>query len=144
MKTCTVLLGFLWGILYLSVGFAESSPEGTWVTIDDKTGEKGAVIRFMLKNGVLSGTIVDVYSHPGDTGVCKNCPGDFKDKPVRGLQIVWGLHKNNNGEWEGGQILDARSGKIYNVKMAVKGHKLHVRGYIGISWIGRTQIWEPA
>ena len=69
MKTWNMLLGFLWGILYVSLSVAGSSPEGTWVTIDDKTGEKGAVIQVVLKDGVLNGTIVDVYAHPEDTGV---------------------------------------------------------------------------
>lgn len=144
MKTRIVLLSFLWTVFYGAATFAHQSPEGAWVTIDDQTGEKGAVIQFMLQQDELTGTVVNIYPHPGDTGICKNCPGHFKDKPVRGLQIVWGLKHNGHGEWEGGQILDARSGKIYNVKMAVKGGKLHVRGYIGLSWLGRTQVWEPA
>ncbi len=144
MKAWKVLFIYMVTIFYLPAVFAQQTPEGSWITIDDKTGKKGAVIQFVLKEGTLSGTIENTYPQPGDTGICSKCPGDFKDKPILGLQIAWGLKEKGNGEWGDGQILDARTGKIYHLKMTVKGDKLYVRGYIGISMLGRTQIWERA
>jgi uncharacterized protein (DUF2147 family) len=123
---------------------AQQTAEGFWTTIDDNTGEKRAVIRMVVHDGVLSATIESVYKKPGDTGICSSCPGQFKDKPTKGLEFVWGLREKSPGTWDGGQILDARNGKIYNVKMTVKGDKLYVRGYVGFAMLGRTQIWERA
>ena len=131
-------------MFYFPIVFAQQAVEGSWITVDEKTGEKGAVIEFAFKDGLLNGTIVNTYPQPGDTGICSKCPGDFKDKPILGLQIAWGLREKGSGEWDGGQILDARTGKIYHLKIAVKGNKLYVRGYVGISLLGRTQVWERA
>ncbi|HSR02632.1 MAG TPA: DUF2147 domain-containing protein [Methylophilaceae bacterium] len=40
-------------------------------------------------------------------------------------------------------MLDPEEGKIYKCKMKLNeaGDELEVRGYIGISLIGRSQIW---
>ena len=129
-------------MLSCSLMYAKSSLEGNWVTIDDKTGEKRAVVHLFVKQDTLYGTIEKVYAKPGDTGVCKDCPGDFKDKPTLGLQFVWGLKEKEKNSWDDGHILDPKSGKIYRAQMQVKSDKLYVRGYVGIPMLGRTQIWE--
>lgn len=141
MNTRNMLFTFILTMGYLTAPFAQT-PEGHWITVDEKTGERRAVIHFVLQDGTLVGSIAETYPLPGDTGICSKCPGDFKDKPIKGLQIAWGLKEKGDGEWGGGQILDAKTGKIYNVKMSVKGNKLYVRGYYGISMLGRTQVWE--
>ena len=140
MKLWKPLFAAVLIMLYLPIAAAQS-PAGSWTTIDDKTGKKRAVVQLSINNGVLSGKITRVFSQPGDTGICSKCPGNFKDKPIKGLRFVWGLKDKGNGVWSGGQILDAKSGKIYKAKMTVKGNQLYVRGYVGISMLGRTQIW---
>lgn len=117
------------------------TPAGTWTTIDDKTGQKRAVVSVSVNGNTLSGTIVRVYPQPGDTGMCHDCPGAFKGKPVKGLGFLWGLKKVSDTEWDGGYILDPKNGKVYRAKLSMKGNKLYVRGYIGISLLGRTQVW---
>lgn len=134
------LITIVFAIFYLPFAMA-ASPAGTWTTIDDKTGEKRAEVSLEITDGVLSGKIIRVYAHPGDLGICSKCPGKFKDKPIEGLRFVWGLKEKSHGVWSGGQILDAKTGKIYNVKMTMKGNKLYVRGYVGLSMMGRTQVW---
>lgn len=47
-------------------------------------------------------------------------------------------------EWEDGTIYDPKNGKTYSCNITLKGEKLHVHGYIGISMIGRTAIWTKA
>lgn len=139
MNLRKTLLGLL-AVCYLPLAFA-GSPTGTWTTIDDKTGEKRAVVRVSESGGTLNGTIVKVFSQPGDTGMCTKCPGAFKGKKVKGLNFLWGLKANGENEWDGGQILDPKTGKIYKAKMTLKGNKLYVRGYMGVSLLGRTQVW---
>lgn len=142
MKGRKLLVALIFTMFYLPLGFAQQSLEGNWITVDDKTGDKRAVLHFVVKNGTLNGTVASVFPHPENTNICSACPGQFKDKPIKGLQVVWGLKEVAEGAWEGGRILDAKTGKIYRVKMTLKGDKLYVRGYIGISMLGRTQIWE--
>lgn len=140
MKQCKFLLALALSVLFVPFALAQSLA-GTWTTIDDKTGQKRAVVHLSVSGGTLNGTLVKIYPQPGDTGICTKCPGAFKDKPIKGLQFVWGLKDQGNGVWDGGKILDPKTGKIYNAKMTMKGNKLDVRGYIGFSLLGRTQVW---
>lgn len=136
-----LLLSFL--LSFVTLAALAKAPIGTWVTIDDKTGKKRSEVQLSLDDkNVLSGQIIEVYAQKGDTGVCQSCPGQFKDKPVKGLKFLWGLKQNQDGSWGGGEILDPKSGKIYHVKMTQKGDKLYVRGYVGVSLLGRTQVWK--
>ncbi len=130
----------LFTVLYLPSALA--SPQGRWVTIDDKTGKKRAVVQVSVSGNQLSGRIVNVFKQPGDTGICGKCPGHFKNKKIEGLQFLWGLKKTGENTWSGGKILDPKTGKIYKAKLTEKGNKLHVRGYVGASLFGRTQVWH--
>ncbi|HRD71092.1 MAG TPA: DUF2147 domain-containing protein [Legionella sp.] len=141
MKVWKALCGVVFAVCYLPAVMAAQSPAGTWTTIDDKTGAKRAVVNISVSGGNLNGTIVKVYPQPGDTGVCSKCPGAFKGKKIQGLTFIWGLKDMGNGEWGGGSILDPKTGKVYKAKMTVKGNKLYVRGYVGVSMLGRTQTW---
>ncbi len=125
---------------YIPLAFA-GSPAGMWTTIDDKTGAKRALVKVSVVGNTLSGTIVQVYPQPGDTGLCTHCPGAFKGKKVAGLTFLWDLKADGNDEWTGGSILDPKTGKIYKAKATLKGDKLYVRGYMGMSLLGRTQVW---
>ncbi len=54
--------------------------------------------------------------------------------------------KKDDDEWTGGTVLDPANGKTYKCKIAVEdgGKKLKVRGYVGLSLLGRTQHWVRA
>ncbi len=140
MKHLKILFFLVLTALYLPQAFAES-PVGNWTTVDDKTNEKRAVVQLTETNGTLNGTIVKVFPQPGDKGICSKCPDGFKNKPIKGLQFLWGLKDRGDGVWDDGHVLDAKTGKIYRAKVTVKGNKLYVRGYIGMSLLGRTQVW---
>ncbi len=48
----------------------------------------------------------------------------------------------DDGEWNNGRIYDPQNGKEYKCYMKLKDPKtLNVRGYIGISMLGRTEVW---
>ena len=137
------LIALLFGMLFLPLAIAApQSPTGNWTTIDDKTGKKRAVVRLDVVNNTLTGTIIRVFPQAGDTGICGKCTGQLKNKSIEGLQILWGLKDKGDGVWSGGQILDPKSGKVYRAKLTIKGSKLYVRGYVGLSMLGRTQIWK--
>lgn len=135
------ILGTFVATCYIPIVLAAASPIGEWTTIDDKTDAKRALVTVSMSGDTLSGTIIKVFPQPGDTGICSKCPGEFKDKKVQGLRFLWGLKSDGHGEWTGGSILDPKTGKIYSAKATLKGNKLYVRGYLGISLLGRTQVW---
>jgi len=123
---------------------AEVSPVGVWRTIDDKTKKERSIIRITEANGELKGTVEKLFDQPGDdpAHLCKECKDERKDKPIIGMTILWGLKKDGNS-WTGGEILDPHNGKIYSAKITPSGDgkSLNVRGFIGISLLGRTQTW---
>jgi uncharacterized protein (DUF2147 family) len=121
-----------------------TTPVGEWQQFDDRKGDLRSVIRIDQVKDELVGTVVKSFPRPGEPAdpKCDKCPGEFKDKPIAGLRILWGL-KGTGKEWGGGRVLDPEDGKIYKVKVKLSddGRTLEVRGYIGISLIGRSQYW---
>ena len=73
----------------------------------------------------------------------KHPNADQHNRPLLGLINLWGFHYNDKeGHWEGGHIYDPKNGKEYKCNMTLKDkNTLNVRGYIGFSMIGRTDVW---
>ena len=61
-------------------------------------------------------------------------------KPIIGLRIVEGFRFVDD-EWREGRIYDPENGKTYKCRMWFDGETLRVRGYIGISLLGRSTRW---
>jgi uncharacterized protein (DUF2147 family) len=60
------------------------------------------------------------------------------------MQVLGDFVKDGDNKYVDGTIYDPKNGKTYSCKMTCKGKKLDIRGYIGISLIGRTTTWERA
>lgn len=128
-----------------------ASPVGMWRQIDDETGRARSIIEIYQHDDELRGRIVEILQ-PGDKAkrnsagkvICTTCEGDRHNQPVEGMVILKGLKKDGE-EWKGGTIFDPSRGKQYNAKMElVSPDRLEVRGYIGFSFVGRTQTWHRA
>jgi uncharacterized protein (DUF2147 family) len=121
---------------------AQPAEVGLWQTISDKTGKPEGYIRITLVGDELRGAIE--RGMPGDdpNELCTKCPGERKNQRKLGMTIITGLHRKDDG-WSGGEILDPDNGTLYRcrIRAADSGRKLEVRGYIGISLLGRTQTW---
>ncbi|MEN8991125.1 MULTISPECIES: DUF2147 domain-containing protein [unclassified Acinetobacter] len=118
----------------------------TWKTIDDKTKQPKAIVKFTeQKNGTLSASIQSVLT-PGEENACKKCEGPYHNKSLKGLRIVTGLKNVGGTSYENGSILDPQSGKTYKLKgqLADGGKKLELRGFIGVAALGRNQTWIRA
>lgn len=123
---------------------AADSPVGTWRTIDDDTGKAKAIVEITEQDGALQGKVLEVLqSDDGEHPLCKKCDGERHNQPIEGMTIVWGMTRNGD-EWSGGRILDPKSGKTYKCKMSLAddGKTLKVRGYMGVSLLGRNQQWQ--
>ena len=129
-------------IIAALLSFQTSSVQGTWVNIDDETGVEKSEITLYVENGKLYGKIERLLL-PEDQGkVCEKCKGKEKNQPIEGLIIVKGLSKD--GEvWTDGKILDPANGKSYDCTIKLDdSNTLNVRGYLGFSFIGRSQVWK--
>jgi len=119
------------------------SPAGRWKTVDDHTGKVRSIVAIREQSGTLFGTVESLVDPPVPNPTCYLCSGDLKDRPLVGLQVIWGFTKDGD-RWSGGHVLDPETGKIYSGWIALEdgGKKLRLHGYIGISLIGRTEHWQ--
>src|SRR5947209_19065189 len=124
---------------------AEPSAIGLWEQVDEKSGQAESWFRITERNGVYEGAIVKIFFKPGEdqNWVCDKCEGAERGAPVLGLTLVKGMRRNG-GTYEDGTIMDPRDGSVYRAMMRLSpdGRKLEVRGYLGISLFGRSQIWN--
>ncbi len=119
-----------------------ASPLGLWKTFDDKTGAARAIVRIYERDGKLFGRIERSFTPGAEHRVCGLCTDERKNQPIIGLIIIRNM-KSADGEWAGGDILDPENGSVYRCKFHVEdGVRLRVRGYLGISLLGRTQTWQ--
>lgn len=136
----------LWLALLLSATDAAdlSSPVGLWKTIDDNSGKPGGLIRIVLADGRYEGKIEKIFTEPHEdpNPRCVKCDGIRQNQPVIGMTFMWGLTRQGN-EYNGGEILDPKTGRIYRAKITLEdgGKKLNVRGFVGFSLLGRSQVW---
>lgn len=122
---------------------ANTTPTGLWKSIDDNTGKPRSLIRISETNGEYT-AVIEKGLLSTDTGeaICDKCTDARKGQRIVGMTIINGM--NQKGEnLEGGEILDPENGKTYRCKMKLDktGNNLEVRGFIGISLFGRSQIW---
>jgi uncharacterized protein (DUF2147 family) len=126
-------------------GAAGASPTGWWKTIDDKTGQPKSIVHIQKAGDALTGAVEKLFRRPDEeqNPVCLACAGERKDKPIVGMTILWGLRPGKEG-WENGSVLDPNNGKIYRCKLTLSpdGQSLTVRGFLGISLLGRSQTWK--
>lgn len=130
---------FLFGALALAALHVQAAGiEGKWRTIDDETKKPKAVVHISKSGNSYHGTIVALAD-----GIENKCPACKPVKPLIGLTVLKGL-KENGKEYTGGEIYDPKSGKTYKTKaeLANGGKSLNVRGYLGVSLLGRTQTWQ--
>jgi len=149
MTFSNAVLGAVLAATASAAAAQSTSPAGAWKTIDDATKKEKSVVRIVDNGGVYSGRIEKLLeSTMAPDAVCKECTDDRKDKPVVGLLIVRNMKQSADDKsvFEGGDILDPANGKVYKAKMKLidNGSKLEVRGFVGISLLGRTQTWIRA
>jgi uncharacterized protein (DUF2147 family) len=65
----------------------------------------------------------------------------LRTRPILGLQVMKGLTAKGGNRWDNGVCYDPESGRSYKCKMRLSSPgRLELRGYIGISLIGRTFV----
>ena len=127
---------------------------GQWYTKDD-----ASKVNVVKRNGKYYGTIIWLdepkyeQDDPTDAGKPKrdrkNRDEKLRHRPIIGMQVLKNFaYDTRDRTWESGTIYDPDVGKTYKCVMrfqndpeAEGGRSLHVRGYIGVSYLGRTTVW---
>ena len=78
----------------------------------------------------------------GTTKVDRKCSDPAqRNRPIIGLQVMKGLTAKDGNRWDNGICYDPETGKSYKCKMRLTApDRLEMRGYIGISLIGRNFV----
>lgn len=114
---------------------------GNWLT-----GSKKAIVQIYKEGNKYNGKIIWLKNPTYEDGkpkVDKHNPDKAKQTtPVMGLNLLRDF-VFENGKWVNGTIYDPEKGKTYSCKIAINATAdiLDVRGFIGISLIGRTEEW---
>lgn len=118
---------------------AQNSAVGNWQYVD---GTKTTYIKTFEEGGQLKATIERVTKGGTEdpAAACGKCSGENKDKPMKGLVILWDTKKDGDN-WKDGRLLDPDSGRIVNgkVELTEGGQKLNVKG--SVAFITKTQVW---
>jgi uncharacterized protein (DUF2147 family) len=143
-----VIVVALWGAAALTSATPreqEPTAAGLWEKVD-ASGRPEAWFRISECGGAYEGQIVKIFPKPGEDPSqwrCTTCEGDQKNAPVLGITFIKGMQRNGL-TYENGTILDPRDGSIYDARMELSpdGNRLTVRGYLGISLLGQSQVWR--
>lgn len=121
----------------------ENQVVGTWLT---QYGDSKVTIQ-KDSNGKYNGNITWL-KEPNRDGKpkvdYKNPDVKLQSRPTLGLEILSGfVFEKDDKEWIDGKIYDPKEGKTYKCLMWFEDDKdkLHVKGYIGFSMIGKQVIW---
>ncbi len=72
----------------------------------------------------------------------KNPNANLRAKPIMGLEILKDF-VFEDGKWTDGTVYDPKTGKTYSCNLSMKENgQLSIRGYIGVSLIGRSETWK--
>jgi len=120
----------------------EQKVTGKWRHYDSETGQLNSIMETYIENGKLYARILELFvSNQPDTLVCVDCPDNWRNQKILGINIVNGLSYNGH-EWEGeNALLDPEVQKAYCCKVWRDGENLLVRGYLG--FIYQTLVWYP-
>lgn len=68
-----------------------------------------------------------------------------RSRPICGLQILGGLERQEDGNWDNGWVYDPKTGKSYDAAITLESRsKLAMTGYKGVKFLSKTFTWNRA
>lgn len=142
MKTLAVGIGFMVFTLTLSAQMESEAMLGVW-----ETGNGKARIKVDKTQDKYNGRIVwlrEPNNEEGKPKVDKNNPDEkLRTKPLLGYSLLKNFSFVEKKVWDAGTIYDPETGSTYSCTITMTDvNTLDVRGYIGLSLFGRTDVWK--
>jgi uncharacterized protein (DUF2147 family) len=148
------LAGLGMPILYLALAAspaaaaadAAMTPIGVWATAGG-----GSHVKIEDCGGKLCGTVIwlkEPLEKDGKDKVDSENPDPgLRTRKIAGLALLSGFTQDHSDSkvWSGGKIYNPDDGKTYSCNLTVQDPRtLRVHGYVGLSILGKTQIWTRA
>jgi uncharacterized protein (DUF2147 family) len=145
MQRRFILFLFLATVFSIQLSIAQTESDmiiGVW-----ETGSGKARIKIDRVGDKFNGRIVwlrEPKDENGNPKVDKNNPDEtLRKKPLLGYNMLQGFIYSGEKVWEKGTIYDPESGSTYSCTITMTDENtLDVRGYIGVSLFGRTDVWK--
>lgn len=118
--------------------------EGIWLTQDGDCKISIAQDEHGVFNGRTQWLQQPLDEHGSYILDVKNPNKDHRSRRLLGTYILEGFqYDSTSNKWRNGTVYDPTTGKTYKGILRVSDdlQQLHLRGYIGISLIGREVIW---
>ncbi|WP_037314523.1 DUF2147 domain-containing protein [Salegentibacter sp. Hel_I_6] len=142
MKTKFNLLNLLFfGLILISSGLQAQGVFGKWKVVNE-AGRVNSIIEIYEEDDIVHGKVIRITKEEHRDRKCTECPGELKNKPIEGLNVIRDFVKEGD-EYVDGTLIDPKSGKEYKGKIWVdesNPDKLNVRGYIAFFY--KTKVWE--
>lgn len=127
-------------ILISQLSLAQVSSDniiGNWLS-----PKKDSEIQIFKINNKYYGKIV--WGKGESTKDIKNPDSKLRSRDLIGLVILSNFEFDED-EWNNGTIYDPREGKTYSCVITMKNkNELNIRGYVGVSLFGRTEVWTKS
>jgi uncharacterized protein (DUF2147 family) len=146
MKKLLILSCLAALLLIPAIAFAQKAPAGDGILGYWFNAEKDAVIEVTKENGKFFGKVIWLKNPLDAKGKPKtdieNPDPKLKSRPRLGLVVLTDLAFKSGSKYEKGKIYDPKSGKTYSAQADLaNSNLLKLRGFIGVSMIGKTSEW---
>lgn len=136
------IFGLLFAFLLTIISYGQNQEDivGVWYS-ENKDGK----FQIYKENDLYFGRLIwmqEPFEKDGQTPKkdSKNPDKSLRNNPLQGSIILKNL-KFHKGEWKNGEIYDPQSGRTYKCKAKVKGNQLILRGFVGVSLLGKSTTW---
>lgn len=115
---------------------------GVW-----KNGEGTGLVQIYKKGDKYFGKIVWLKVPNNEDGTPRtdisNPDESLRKRTIKGLENLRDFVYKGDNLWEEGKVYEPKAGNDYSCNMKlVDENTLEVRGYIGVSMFGRTDVWK--
>lgn len=137
MKVARLLISLFPGLLAL-IGPA------TAAQADDILGrywnpDRDGIVEIYSEDGVFNGRVIWSAEPMIDTG---NPDNTLRSRNMLGVPFLTGFRFDGDDRWVGGRVYAADDGRTYRGKLWIEDGNLKMRGFVGVSLLGRTAVFS--
>jgi uncharacterized protein (DUF2147 family) len=135
----SLILLMLLSLGFVNVTYAQNPADG--IVGEWLSAKKDGRIQIYRQGATYVGKIV--WGKDGSSKDTKNPNPALRNRDIIGSVILSGFTHKGDNSWEDGSVYDPNEGKTYSCKIVLKNPStLSLRGYIGLSLFGRTEVWS--